>query len=211
MISNSFKYVLSLYPYSLLLASYTSRSTGVNPSSVYLPIVCAKLSKLGISSPPSTINPWVLSLPSQFTVLVVLSFILFCLWFITGSNIVSAKSVTLSTTIACSISLLYKTNPYISCPVGGVISILVPSLRISHSVGSIALPVWSTIENMSLSDLFTFATNPAGGVNLILPANGESSIVLPTCQLPVVQNKYCFAPNNQSLALAISESKTDKS
>ena len=89
--------------------------------------------------------------------------------------------------------------PYISTPVGGIISILVPSLKISHSVGSIALPVWSIIENISLSDLETFATNPLGGVNLRLFANGESSIVLPTCQLPVVQNKYCFAPNNQSL------------
>jgi hypothetical protein len=59
---------------------------------------------------------------------------------------------------------------------------------------------------MSLSDLFTFATNPAGGVNLILFANGDSSIVFPTCQLPVVQNKYCFAANNQSLACPIAES-----
>ena len=78
-----------------------------------------------------------------------------------------------------------------------------PSLKISHSVGSIALPVWSTIENISLSDLFTFETNPLIGTNLILLASGDISNVLPTCHEPVVQKRYCLAPYNQSLGEAI--------
>ena len=64
---------------------------------------------------------------------------------------------------------------------------------------------------MSLSDLLTFETNPNGGVNLTLLANGDSSIVFPTCQDPVVQNKNCFAPYNQSLVAAMEVSYAPKS
>ena len=64
---------------------------------------------------------------------------------------------------------------------------------------------------MSLSDLFTFATNPVGGVNFNLLAKGESSNVLPTCQLPVVQNKNCFAPYSQSLVADMAVSYEPKS
>ena len=78
-------------------------------------------------------------------------------------------------------------------PTGGVISKLLPSLIITHSLGSITELSWSKILNWSLSNRLISEIASCSLKNLILPAQGESSNVFPISQPPVAQNKNCSA------------------
>ena len=130
--------------------------------------------------------------------------ILGCLIDNTGSYMISSNNVLLSNTVMCSTSLVYKLTKYIGIFFKCLMIKVFSCLYTSVSAGSIGKPFLLSIDHELPTTSSTLETTPCGGLNLILSADGDKAIMLPTPQPPILQNKNSFAAYNQSLSADVS-------